>query len=282
MSRLKGLGYIGFRSTDLDGWARFGRDFLGGEVVTHGESLLIRLDEKAFRLSVSEGDNALDFVGWDVGGYAQFDSLLAHLEANGVVVKEQPDLASERMVGRLATCTDPAGNSLEFFCGGREPRRAMNPGRGEARYVTGDLGLGHVVITTPDLEATKHFYLDLLGFKISDMVGASHFTRINRRHHSLAFRQLDGPTAFRHFSLELETLDMVGRAMEVAEATGFPIACGLGRHVNDRMISFYVKTPSGFEVEVGTGGRTVDDETWSTSTYESTSFWGHKRTIPIT
>ena len=33
----------------------------------------------------------------------------------------------------------------------------------------------------------------------------------------------------------------------------------LGRHPNDRMFSFYAKTPSGFQFEFGWGGREVDD-----------------------
>ena len=36
----------------------------------------------------------------------------------------------------------------------------------------------------------------------------------------------------------------------------------LGRHTNDLMTSFYVRTPSGFEIEYGTGGLVVDDDTW--------------------
>ena len=32
----------------------------------------------------------------------------------------------------------------------------------------------------------------------------------------------------------------------------------LGRHTNDEMISFYLRTPSGFDIEYGFGGKTVD------------------------
>ena len=50
----------------------------------------------------------------------------------------------------------------------------------------------------------------------------------------------------------------------------------LGRHTNDLMTSFYVRTPSGFEIEYGTGGRLVDDETWEIGQYDTQSMWGHK------
>ena len=50
----------------------------------------------------------------------------------------------------------------------------------------------------------------------------------------------------------------------------------LGRHTNDMMTSFYVRTPSGFEIEYGTGGLLVDEENWKVETYDATSFWGHR------
>ena len=48
------------------------------------------------------------------------------------------------------------------------------------------------------------------------------------------------------------------------------------QHPNDQMLSFYARTPSGFAVEVGWGGRKVDDATWQVRTYDRTSTWGHR------
>jgi hypothetical protein len=43
------------------------------------------------------------------------------------------------------------------------------------------------------------------------------------------------------------------------------------------MFSFYMASPSGFNVEFGWGGKTVDDTTWQVEHYHSTSVWGHRR-----
>jgi hypothetical protein len=43
------------------------------------------------------------------------------------------------------------------------------------------------------------------------------------------------------------------------------------------MTSFYMRTPSGFDVEYGWGGREVDDAVWQVETLHSTSIWGHQR-----
>jgi 3,4-dihydroxy-9,10-secoandrosta-1,3,5(10)-triene-9,17-dione 4,5-dioxygenase len=49
----------------------------------------------------------------------------------------------------------------------------------------------------------------------------------------------------------------------------------LGRHVNDLMLSFYMKTPGGFDVEFGCEGRTVDDHSWIARESTAVSLWGH-------
>jgi 3,4-dihydroxy-9,10-secoandrosta-1,3,5(10)-triene-9,17-dione 4,5-dioxygenase len=42
------------------------------------------------------------------------------------------------------------------------------------------------------------------------------------------------------------------------------------------MVSFYVGTPGGFDVEFGTGGRLVDPATWVTTEITAVSYWGHR------
>ena len=152
--------------------------------------------------------------------------------------------------------------------------------------MTGDLGLGHAVVTVRDPAESLAFYRDVLGFRVSDFIrfepapGAElelTFLHCNPRHHTLALL----PTPPRgkrlhHFMVELGELDDVGRAYELCEERGVPIASTLGRHTNDHMLSFYVTTPSGFQVEIGWGGRLVDDATWRVETHRAASIWGHR------
>ena len=53
---------------------------------------------------------------------------------------------------------------------------------------------------------------------------------------------------------------------------------GLGRHTNDLMTSFYMLTPSSFQIEYGHGGIVVDDLTWVAATNDRPSLWGHELT----
>ena len=69
----------------------------------------------------------------------------------------------------------------------------------------------------------------------------------------------------------------MGRAYDLTLAGGAPLSSTFGKHSNDEMLSFYVTTPSGFQLEFGTAGVIIDDNTWTPARYDVASFWGHSR-----
>ena len=87
---------------------------------------------------------------------------------------------------------------------------------------------------------------------------------------------MPGIVAVHHLMLEVGSIDDVGSGLDTVNERGLPLAISLGRHTNDLMTSFYIRTPSGFEIEYGTGGRLVDDETWEIDEYDTQSLSGHK------
>jgi hypothetical protein len=77
--------------------------------------------------------------------------------------------------------------------------------------------------------------------------------------------------------IEVQRLEDVGCAYERAQDLGVPITMSLGQHVNDRMLSFYVRTPAGFEVEYGWKGLLVDEATWTATEFGGRGdLWGHR------
>ncbi|MDP9092461.1 MAG: VOC family protein [Actinomycetota bacterium] len=187
----------------------------------------------------------------------------------------------------LLTCRDPAGFELEFFYGAEVSSTPFVSPRG-ASFVTSHngrtLGLGHVVMFVNDLQATSDFYMTLLEFAPSDSImhGAMRatFAHINPRHHSLAFGPAMGPMVqgFNHIMLEVEDMEVVGCALDRLAEKGVPVTVTLGKRSNDHMTSFYIRTPSEFDIEYGVGGRIVEN-TWVPAWFRSPSIWGHKRTI---
>jgi 3,4-dihydroxy-9,10-secoandrosta-1,3,5(10)-triene-9,17-dione 4,5-dioxygenase len=292
MGNVSALGYIGVGARDLDAWEHFAQEILGLQV-TRGRdgdqhALFLRMDERAHRIIVTPGNDELTYVGWEVATPQALEGLMSDLDAGGVPYKEDPALASERGVHRLITCSDPAGRSLEFYFGGAVDKGHFVSPTG-AQFVTRapngkDMGLGHIVLTFADVQEALDFYLGVLHFQISDYIampggGLLTFTHVNTRHHSLAIAQVfpGREPGINHFMLEVNDIDMVGRALDRMHAADIHQIASLGRHTNDRMLSFYMKSPSGFGVEFGTQGRLIDDANWEVASYDAPQFWGHER-----
>ena len=280
------LGYLGFKGKDLAAWRAWATGAFGLQEVAAPpgaatDHLYLRMDERAWRFAIEPGDEGrLAYTGWEVASPASLRRLEEKLAEAGVRVERDAELARRRRVEELIRCEDPSGFQLEFFCGGFVSREPFVSPLG-VKFVTGDMGLGHILLTVQDVEATKHFYLDLLGFRLTDFIefgpNKVHFTRVNPRHHSLAFVQARGrPAQLGHFMVEVSDIDAVGRALDRIHAGMGRVTETLGRHTNDLMLSFYCENPSGSQAEYGCGGRVIDEATWTVATYDATAFWGHK------
>ncbi|MFC9705372.1 MULTISPECIES: VOC family protein [Streptomyces] len=292
---IRALGYLRLETTDLDAWRRYALDVLGmvQATGTTDDTLLLRVDDRAYRIAIQAGESdRLLAAGWEVANAAALAEAAAELEAAGVAVKAADDAElAERRVQGLIHLTDPCGNPLEIYWGQAQDHTPLGTPYGN-RFVTGDLGLGHVVLPVPDIETALDFYENLLGFQLRDSMKLPpqavptaaeqrdfhwmHFLSPNSRHHSLGLYPGALPPGIVHFMVELETLDDVGRGLDRTKAAGIPIASSLGRHTNDRMVSFYAQAPGGFQVEYGWDGLIVDPATWVAKEITADSFWGHQ------
>jgi len=280
---LRALGYAGFGSDNLEDWRQFGTHLVGLQAVERGNALLaFRMDDRKQRIVVDRamGEGAR-FFGWEVADAAELDALAARLEGAGVAVTAEPQtLADNRRVRALISFRDPAGNRLEAFHGAEIDETPFKPGRSISGFRTGPLGLGHVVLTVENIDAVMPFYVDVLGFRLSDFIEKpfrAYFFHINPRHHSLALIET-GKNGMHHLMVELFSLDDVGQSYDVALSEEDRVSVTLGRHTNDFMTSFYAKTPSSFMVECGWGGREIDPAAWQPiEMTDGPSLWGHER-----
>jgi 3,4-dihydroxy-9,10-secoandrosta-1,3,5(10)-triene-9,17-dione 4,5-dioxygenase len=194
------------------------------------------------------------------------------------VTRGTDEECEERRVTGFARFADPGGNPIELFYG---PVLDHVPVQTPAvsGFVTGDMGMGHVIVSAEDLESTADFYLDVLGFVERNTMGSTVFMGCNPRHHTFGIARRRGPGRLLHFMVEVATLDDVGLALDRADALGVPMMNTLGKHTNDHMVSFYVYSPERIAVEVGWNGLRVEGDA---PTYEITqgAFWGHKFTPP--
>ena len=297
MSGIASLGYLRIESADAGGWREFGVKVLG-MVEGRGPDpgvVYLRMDDFPARLVIVAGErDRLLASGWEVADEAALDRVGRALDAAGVAVKAGTAAElTDRRVGGMLRFDDPAGNALEVFCGAAlEHRPAVGPYGN--RFVTGDLGLGHVVLPVAEEEPALRFYTDVLGFRLRDSIRMApelfgrpagpalwmRFLGCNPRHHSLALAPFPAQAGIVHLMIEVAALDDVGRAMDRCARRGAPVSASLGRHANDLMVSFYIRTPGGFDVEYGTDGRLVDDATWMTRETTAISLWGHTFASP--
>jgi 2,3-dihydroxybiphenyl 1,2-dioxygenase len=277
------LGYVGVRSDRLDDWATYAADFLGMEVDERSaNSLRLRMDDRKQRVVVAPdiGEGAALF-GWEVADAAALEALAARLEAARVDVRRgERALADERRVRDVIVFADPIGTRLEAFYGPEISTEPFRPGRAISGFRTGPLGMGHAVLAVANADALLPFYRDVLGFRLSDWLAhpfKAYFFHVNPRHHSLALIE-SGKNDIHHFMVELFSLDDVGQAFDLAQSLEVPLGTTIGRHTNDFMTSFYSRTPSGFMVEYGWGGRSIDPQIWQASEMtHGGSLWGHER-----
>ncbi len=274
------LGYLAFEVSDRGAWHSFLTEVVGLVDVGRGR---YRLDEHAWRIQLVDGPaDDLGCIGWEVDA-DEASATLARLAAAGVSVA----VADAAAIGAQARWAflDPAGNPTELVVGLPRANEAFVSPVVPKGFVADALGLGHIVLSSPDKAASVAFYTELLGVKLSDHIVTSFhghpvdisFFHANARHHSVAF---GGPQKKRlhHVMFEVKTLDDVGLGFDRCLRSGVRIFQSLGRHPNDRMLSFYAFTPSGFQFEYGWGGREVDAAGWEPTTYGQISEWGH---IPL-
>jgi hypothetical protein len=50
----------------------------------------------------------------------------------------------------------------------------------------------------------------------------------------------------------------------------------LGRHMPETLVSFYVRSPTGFDIEFGAGGEVVYEESFVQLKPRTAVVWGHK------
>jgi 3,4-dihydroxy-9,10-secoandrosta-1,3,5(10)-triene-9,17-dione 4,5-dioxygenase len=276
------LAYLGACGEDLDVWRSFATEIFGMQLSEESteDELHFRLDERARRISVTKGVPGLSYLGFEVASRDELEELVAGLDAAGWPVKEDADLAPIRRVERLFRTEDPSGNVIELVLAPLTSTTGFVSPRG-VRFKTGEQGLGHVFLAVDDVEASWHFYVDLLGFRLSDTVdlriAEGTFLHCNSRHHTVAIAKFPFPPGLGHLMVEVEDLESVGRAYDRVAQHDIKVMMTLGMHSNDEMVSFYVFTPSGFQMEYGTNGKYVDDSNWTVAHYSSPDFWGHNR-----
>src|SRR4029079_1287827 len=186
------------------------------------------------------------------------DIAAIRLEVAGVEAREE----LKARLARAAVPLDEGDGKLVF----RDPLGTrIEAGVAEA-WSADETGFGHVVLASREIEAVERFYVGALGLAVTERLAArvgpiqvrGAFLHCNPRHHSIAILDLPQRRRLNHLMLEAASLREVLRAHDRARAARLPFSLELGEHPDpDGTLSFYVRTPAGFDLEIGAGGREI-------------------------
>ena len=286
------MGYVVVESKKLPAWKVFAADGLGLHVdQLQPDVLACRMDDHARRLIVRSG-NQEDVVasGWEVEDDATLAEIVRRLRHDGIETRNGSAEESRlRGVESFIGFTGPKRMEIELFTRPVKTDAALN--MKTSGFVTGDIGMGHLAITSKEPQSMLNFWQKYFDAKLTDTIEARisnidlniEFLRINARHHSIAIAATRGTrmnpirTRIQHMNLEVATLNDVTNAYIRCRKLGFKVALGVGLHTNDKDLSFYVASPSDFQIEVGWNPILVTDESaWRPVVHQGISLWGHQ------
>jgi biphenyl-2,3-diol 1,2-dioxygenase len=264
------LAYIGAGATDMAAWKTYSAGVLGLEIMrdSNDRLLYLRADERHHRICVHAADNDdVAYIGWDVVSQETLEAAAANLERHNVAITAgtKNEIADRRVLELVWFRCPHTGVRMELSVGNDVvfmPR--FKPARDLSGFRTAELGMGHFVLYTADAEAAANFYVRTLGFGISDWVVSPEggrlaaFLHCNPRHHSMAFINWpNAPRKIQHVFFETNSLDDIGTTYDLCVERKLA-ATSIGRHPNDRSVSFYFRNPSRWFIEYGWDLRTID------------------------
>ena len=266
MSRVSEIRYVGYGVTDLPTERAFYRDVWGLSEVAEANGMVYFAaaghdEHHVVRLRPSDV-NRIDVIALAADSRSDVDALHAKVVAAGCKIITAPHDQSEPGGGYGFRFFSPDGLTFEISSDvARGPMREMTRWEGIPKKIS------HIVLHSPDQKAATQFFIDVLGFKLSDWLGdAMSFLRCNSAHHRLAV--LPGPPCLNHVAYDMEGLDGVMRGIHRLKLKGVDIGWGPGRHTAGNNVFSYFVTPSGFVSEYTAELEDVDDATWVAKIHE--------------
>jgi len=274
------LAYVETESTDPAAWTSFAPEILGGSLAEDAPEghVEVRFDERHHRIAVRPGQAiGLVALGWEVEAGADLGSEFTRLEELGLSPEWTTRHGWSSRERDILAFHDRFGYRHELVDASAAPTMPFVP----ARDISGFVAVGHAVVGVPDRDEAVGFYTETMGFRLSDRIDVEErglhlaFLRCSARHHSLAVYRSERPNLL-HLMVELAARNDVEATLAICEERGIALS-EIGQHSNDQTISFYLVTPSGFEIEYGFGSLEVDEDTWEVADLDVTSNWGHRR-----
>lgn len=260
MSRVTEIRHVGYGVEDIDAETEFYETSWGLERVPsddgmvyfktrgNGEHHVVRLRPSNVR--------RVDVIALAAGSKADVGDLFDKVRASGCRIIHEPRDLDAPGGGFGFAFFSPDGLPFSISSDVAEGDKTTIE-----RWDGVPVKISHIVLHSPDHKALTQWFVDVLGFRVSDWLGDfMSFLRCNAAHHRIAI--LPGPPCLNHVAYDMEGVDGMMRGIHRLKLKGTDIRWGPGRHTAGNNTFSYFTTPGGFAVEYTSELEDVDDATW--------------------
>ncbi len=255
MTHIKRLGHVGITVPDVERVAAFYENIVGLEISDRADgAVFLRCNNEHHCLGLYPGpQRGLHHLGLEVHDGEALERVRRTLAQRGLEPESDDD--AHPGIGASACFRDPDGNRLKFYEGMQHLDQPLAPR--EVRPVK----FGHITFHTIDLNRTLSFYLDALGFRLSDSVEGTTlaWVRCNQDHHGIAFHN-DGRAKVNHYCFDLADWHAIKAICDHLKRHKTPILYGPSRHGPGDNIFLYIPDPAGNIIELSTEMLQIWDE----------------------
>lgn len=248
------------------------------EVSRDGGSVYLRGFGEWSRHSViltEAAEPGLGHMGWQVAEGAHLDGYAKQLEAAGIAFERSAG-GSELGQGDSIRFPSNAGHAIELFYE-FDPVEPVNPSKlanQPERYLAHGIGvrrLDHVNVMAADVNATRDWLSDTLGFKLREALRLDNgvdlgvWMSVTSQVHDIAVMRTEDPKldgGLHHIAFNVDTPEGILRAADMFAEEGTPIEAGPGKHGLTQAFFVYVFEPGGNRVELFSGGYVIHDPDW--------------------
>jgi catechol-2,3-dioxygenase len=270
------IGHLAVRVRDVEAAVREATELIGLRVAQRdGDSVLLThgIEHHSLRY-IEAGVDAVDHVGFRAAGPEALSEIRDRVSRARLTVVSEDPLSPGVLDGFAFVAHD--GFTYEVYSAMEQrPAPAAVGGVGPVR-------LGHVTFNVPDPAASRDVLLDLLDFRVTDVLdGIGSFLRCNVDHHAVGM--LNGTGVLHHHAWEVQSIADLGRLGDLLEERGRSLVWGPVRHGAGRNIAAYYTDAAGAVVELYCDMERIYDEegfvprTWPTDDHRWYSLWAPLR-----
>jgi catechol 2,3-dioxygenase-like lactoylglutathione lyase family enzyme len=236
------IGHATYETPDLARQIDYYTQVVGFRLADRGKDraiLATRLGEEV--LVLESGTSArLSRLSFQLGPQYDLEQVAGQLSPKGIKTEWRSDITPA--IADAAVFQDPKGTQVELFVQCEQAQLCETQGVSPMR-------LGHLAHVVPDAKAITDFYVEVLGFRVSDwMENFFSFLRCGPDHHTVNFRTGD-KNFMHHIAFELKDWAHLGLACETLGRHKRPILWGPLRHGIGHNLAIYHRDPDEHIVE---------------------------------